>query len=132
MRKDFIEAIKYSKYLAFVLATVCVLVFQFTASEICISFALSLYVVAFALMSLSMIFQAIELFEADKLIKQEKLIKADPMVNQEGTMVVASPGELKGEEVEPVKLKREKFWSIVGAIFFALFTIFTFIVLVLY
>ena len=132
MRKDFIDAIKYAKYLAFTFATAFVLIFQFTAKVWCISFALSLYVVSFALMSVSMIMHAVEVFEAARAIKKEKMKVFNPEVSGEGTVIVDVPSELKGEEVEPVKLNIEKIWSIIGAIFFGLFAIFTFIVLVLY
>lgn len=132
MRKDITLAINYAKYLAFVLATVCVLIFQFTANAFCINLALSLYVVAFGLMSASLVMHAEEVFEADKMIKKQKLEKASVETNENGIMVVETPSELKGEEVEPVNLKAEKAWSVIGSIFFGLFTIFTFIVLVLY
>ena len=132
MRKDFIVAINYSKYLAFVLATVCVLLFQFLAIAFCITLALSLYVVAFGLMTASQVLHAKELFEANTVIKQKKLTEVKPIVNEEGTLVVNGASELKGEEVEPVNIKNEMVWSVAGSIFFGLFTVFTFIVLVLY
>ena len=132
MRKDIISAMNYAKYVAFVLATVCVLIFQFTAISFCITLALSLYVVAFGLMCASLIVNASEMFNANKFIKKQKLEEAKAEVNEKGTMTVSSPSELKGEEVEPVNIKSEMAWSIIGAIFFGLFAIFTFVVLVLY
>ena len=132
MRKDFVVAVNYAKYVAFVFATVCVLVFQFTANSFFINIALSLYVVAFGLMFASMVVHAKEVCEAFNTIKKQNLKQSEAQTNQDGTMVVETPSELKGEEVEPVNLKSEMVWSIVGAIFFGLFAIFTFIVLVLY
>jgi len=132
MKKDFVVAINYAKYFAFVLATACVLIFQITASALTITLALSLYVVAFGLMCASLIFHAEEVFDAYKLIKKQKLENVKANVNEEGTMVVSSPSEIKGEEVEPVNLKSEMVWSVIGSIFFGLFSIFTFVVLVLY
>ena len=114
------------------MATICVLIFQFTANSFCINLALSLYVVAFGLMSASLVMHAEEVFEADKMIKKQKLERTSAETNDNGTMVVEVPSELKGEEVEPVNLKAEKAWSVIGAIFFGVFTIFTFIVLILY
>ena len=132
MRKDITVAINYAKYLAFVLATVCVLVFQFTANSFCINLALSLYVVAFGLMCASLILHADEVFDAYKTIKKQHLEQKKAETNEDGTMVVESPSEIKGEEVEPVNLKSEMVWSVIGSIFFGLFSIFTFVVLVLY
>ena len=132
MRKDFVIAVNYAKYVAFVLATICVLIFQFTANSFFINIALSLYVVAFGLMCASMIVHAKEVCEAFNIIKKQNLKQTAAQTNDEGTMVVSSPSELKGEEVEPVNLKSEMVWSIIGAIFFGLFSIFTFIVLILY
>ena len=127
MKKDIIAAVNYAKYFAFVLATICVLIFQFTTKYICINLALSLYVVAFGLMSASLISHASELYDVLKLIKKQNLEKKQGEVNQEGTMIVSSPSELKGEEVEPVNVKSEMTWAIIGSIFFGLFTIFSFI-----
>ena len=132
MKKDFIDAINYAKYVAFILATICVLVFKFTASSLCISFALSLYIVAFALMCTSMILHSVEVFKEDRLIKHKNKMIADIEVNKEGSMAISELGELNGNVVEPTKLKSEKFWSIVGAVFFGVFAIFTFIVMILY
>lgn len=132
MRKDFIVSINYAKYLAFVAATVCVLIFQFTANSFCINLALSLYVVAFGLMCASLIIHADEVFDARKMIKQQNMKEKALNANEEGVAIVDAPSEIKGEKVEQVNLKSEMVWSIVGAIFFGLFAIFTFIVLVLY
>lgn len=131
MKKEFVISINYAKYVAFVLATICVLIFQFTANSFSINIALSLYVVAFGLMCASLIFHAQEVYDAIKLMKKQNL-KQGQIDNNEGTMVVETPSEIKGEEVEPVNLKSEMVWSVVGSIFFGVFSIFTFVVLILY
>ena len=87
MRKDISTAINYSKYLAFVLATVCVLIFQFTANSFCVNLALSLYVVAFGLMSASLVMHAEEVFEAIKIIKKQKLEQKNVETNEKGLQV---------------------------------------------
>ena len=71
MKKDFIVAINYAKYFAFVMATVCVLIFQFAGIGFCINLALSLYVVAFGLMTASLVIHANEINEALKTIKKQ-------------------------------------------------------------
>ena len=130
MRKDIIIAIGYAKYVAFILATICVLVFQFTASSIWITLALSLYVVAFGLMFVSYVTQSIELIKTEKLLKENRVKVINSEVGAESVATVE--GDNNQSEVEVVKLKSEKVWSIIGAIFFGIFTIFTFVVLVLY
>ena len=75
MKKDFIVAINYAKYFAFVMATVCVLIFQFAGIGFCINLALSLYVVAFGLMTASLVIHANEINEALKTIKKQILNK---------------------------------------------------------
>lgn len=130
MRKDFVMVINYAKYLAFVLATICVLIFQFTANSFCINLALSLYVVAFGLMCISMCVYAKEVSYLYKEAKK-KTIKQNSLETQEGVDNEIKP-ENKAGEAEQSNLKLELIISIVGSIFFGLFAIFTFIVLVLY
>ncbi len=130
-KKDFIKAINYAKYLAFILGTICVFIFQFVGKPICITLALAFYVVAFGLMFASIVIHCVEIYSADKLIKEGNLVAVEPKTDGD-KVVIAEEGELKGESVEVVNLKSEKAWSVIGAIFFGLFTIFTFIVLVLY
>ncbi len=129
-KKEIIKAINYAKYLAFILATICVMVFQFTANPICVTFALALYVVAFGLMFASLVVHCTEIYAIDRAVKEQKAVIAD--VSSKDGMTIAPEGELKGQEVEVVNLKKEKVWSVIGATFFAIFTLFTFIVLILY
>jgi len=131
VKKEWVIAMNYAKYLAFILATVCVLIFQFTAYSIWITMALSFYVVAFGLMFGSMVIHCVEIYNADKIVRKNHLTTLEPELSPDGT-IVPLDGEYKGKEVEVVSLKSEKVWSVLGAIFFALFTVFTFAVLVLY
>lgn len=131
-RKDFIKAINYAKYIAFIAATICVFVFQFVAEPICITLALAFYVVAFGLMFTGLVIHCIEVYDADKLIKETKADLIEPHeADQEEALINATEKKM-GDEVEVVNLKSEKIWSVIGAIFFGAFTIFTFIVLILY
>ena len=127
MKKDFIQAINYAKYVAFVLATICVFIFQMTAQPAWVTVGLSLYVVAFGLMFASMVMHAVEVFEASKAAKKENAIVVEPSVEINEQLEKDSNGE-----VEVVDLKSEKIWAIVGSVFFGVFTVFTFVVLVLF
>ena len=131
-KKDFITAINYAKYLAFIAATICVFVFQFVAEPICITLALSFYVVAFGLMFTGLVIHSVEVFTADKLVKQSKADLFKPHEAEEEIAVINETENQAGEEVEVVNLKAEKVWSIIGSIFFGVFTVFTFLVLILY
>lgn len=128
-KKDFIMVLNYAKYLAFIAATICVFVFQFIANPICITLALSFYVVAFGLMFTGLVVHAVEVFDADRLVKKSK---ADIVEINENKDILEETEKSMGEEVEVVNLKSEKVWTIIGAIFFGLFTVFTFLVLILY
>ena len=131
-KKDFITAINYAKYFAFIAATICVFVFQFIAEPICITLALCFYVVAFGLMFASLVVHCVEIYAADKLVKEKNADIIQPNEALEQEALLNQTEKAMGSEVEVVNLKAEKVWSILGAIFFGVFTIFTFIVLILY
>ena len=131
-KKDLITAINYAKHLAFVLATVCVFVFQFIAAPICITLALCFYVVAFGLMFTGLVIHCVEVFTADKIVKDTSADLIEPHDADTELEVIQETEKKMGDEVEVVNLKAEKVWSIIGSIFFGAFTIFTFIVLILY
>lgn len=132
MKKEFVVAVNYAKYLAFVLATACVLVCQFTGNLFWVSMSLNLYVVAFGLMFFSMVIHANEVFTADRIIKENNLKEGTIEPDENGEIIINTPGELQGKEVEKVNLKAEKFWSVAGAIFFGVFTLFTLVVSILF
>lgn len=122
-KKDIILSLNIAKYVSFIAATICVMIFQIVSRSICITLALALYVVAFALMFTTLVIRCVEIFRADETIKEQNGVVVE---NAESVTLK------DGQQAEVVKVGREKFWSIVGAIFFGLFTIFTFVVLVLY
>lgn len=122
---------EYGKYLAIILATIFVIISQFTASSICLILAFSLYTVGFCFMFIGHATHAYEIYKADKLVKDESLTaltKAETEKDQLG----AAESELKDKNVEVVSLKSEKAWTVIGSIFFGILTIFTFVTLVLY
>ena len=127
-KKEIISCINWAKYLAFIAATVCVLVFQFIGASICITLALSLYVVAFLMLFASLVIQTVELFKADDLVKEKN---ADAEIGKLAEKELEEGG-LNGQSVEVVHLKREKVTSIIWCVLTGLFAIFTFVVLVLF
>lgn len=112
-----------AKYIVFCLATITVFVYRFIPENVIITIALSIYVFAFALMFVASIVRCVEIFRAAKLARNS---------NTQEEVVVAGNGELKGQKVEVVNLTSEKVFAILGAIFFAIFTIFTLCVVILF
>ena len=131
-KRDFIRAINYAKYIAFIAATICVFVFQFVAAPICITLALAFYVVAFGLMFTGLVMHCVEIYAADKIVKESNADLIEPHEVEEEKEIIDETEKKMGEDVEVVNLKSEKVWSVIGAIFFGVFTLFTFIVLILY
>lgn len=127
-KKEIIACIDWAKYVALICATICVLIFQFVSSSICITLALAFYVVGFSLMCASMIIHTVELFKASDIVKEEH---ANATLNKSEEARLEEGG-LEGQKVEVVHTKNEKVWGIIGSVFFGLFAIFTFVVLVLY
>ena len=127
-KRDIIKIVDYSKYVAFIAATICVFIFQFIAVEMCITLALSFYVVAFGLMSFSSIMHASELFNASK----QGSIVTTMQIKDEDIEEDLDIKKVTKEDIEFVNSKAEKVWAIVGSIFYGIFTIFSFVVLVLY
>lgn len=122
-KKTFIKTMEYGKYLAFALATIFVIVSQFVGGRVWVMLSLSLYTVAFGFLFATFVIRLVELFNAGYTAND---------LNAE----VLNPGNkdamVAQESVEVVNLKSEKAWNLIGAIFFGLFAIFTFVVLILY
>lgn len=124
-KKLFVKSMEYGKYLAFTLATIFVIVSQFVGGRVWVTLSLALYTVAFGFLFATLVIRAVELFNAGyeaKDLSAEVISKADAEVVKEN----------HGEEVEVVNLKAEKIWTVIGSIFFGLFTIFTLVVLIIY
>ena len=129
-KKERILAVNYGKYLAFITATIVVIVSKFIVSQFFVKLALSLYVTAFVLVFISLVIHANEVYQAGKEAKKvnAEIIKPEQFENG---VVDIDHGKLKGEKVEIVSLKNEQVWTIIGAISSGIFAIFTFVVLIL-
>lgn len=126
-KKLFVKSMEYGKYLAFMLATIFVIVSQFVGGRIWVTLALALYTVAFGFLFASLVIRAVELFNAGYEAKDlsAEVVKKSETESEELI-------ETEKENVEVVNLKAEKVWTVIGSIFFGLFTIFTLAVLIIY
>lgn len=126
-KKLFVKSMEYGKYLAFTLATIFVIVSQFVGGRIWVTLALALYTVAFGFLFATLVIHAVELFNAGYEAKDlsAEVVKKSEAENEELV-------ETEKEDVEVVNLKAEKVWTVIGSIFFGLFTIFTLAVLIIY
>lgn len=126
-KKLFVKSMEYGKYLAFTLATIFVIVSQFVGGRIWVTLALALYTVAFGFLFATLVIHAVELFNAGYEAKDlsAEVVKKSEAENEELV-------ETEKENVEVVNLKAEKVWTVIGSIFFGLFTIFTLAVLIIY
>ena len=129
-KKEWIAAVNYGKYLAFVLATVFVIVSRFATSTSWLKIALIAYVSAFGLTFTSFVIHASEIYNAGRQVKKEQAEVARPD-QFDGGVVVVDQGEMKGQKAEVVSLKTEQVWTVVGAVASGMFAIFTFVVLIL-
>ncbi len=127
-KKNFIKAMEYGKYLAFVLATIFVIVAQFVGGKHWIMIALALYSVAFGFLFATLVIHLVELYDADKQVKN---MNAE-IVLEHDTEHENRPEDENKSEFEVVNLKKEKVWTMIGSIFFGIFTIFTLVVLFIY
>lgn len=126
-KKLFVKSMEYGKYLAFTLATIFVIVSQFVGGRIWVTLALALYTVAFGFLFSTLVIHAVELFNAGYEAKDlsAEVVKKSEAESEELV-------ETEKEDVEVVNLKAEKVWTVIGSIFFGLFTIFTLAVLIIY
>ena len=126
-KKLFVKSMEYGKYLAFMLATIFVIVSQFVGGRIWVTLALALYTVAFGFLFASLVIRAVELFNAGYEAKDlsAEVVKKSEAESEELI-------ETEKENVEVVNLKAEKVWTVIGSIFFGLFIIFTLVVLIIY
>lgn len=126
-KKLFVKSMEYGKYLAFTLATIFVIVSQFVGGRIWVTLALALYTVAFGFLFATFVIHAVELFNAGYEAKDlsAEVVKKSEAESEELV-------ETEKEDVEVVNLKAEKVWTVIGSIFFGLFTIFTLAVLIIY
>ena len=129
-KREWIIAVNYGKYLAFILATILVIISKFIGGQTIVKLALACYVSAFCLAFISLVIHANEVYKADREAKKDNAEIVKPEQFENGVVDI-DQGELKGKKVEVVSLKKEQFWTIVGAISSGIFAIFTFVVLIL-
>ncbi|MBQ7466800.1 MAG: hypothetical protein IJS74_01875 [Clostridia bacterium] len=130
-KKEWITAINIGKYVAFIVATVSVIISQFLGDTIWVKFALIAYVSAFALTFTALVFHANEIYKAGREAKKDNAEVVKPDQENQG-IVDINNGELKGTSAEVVNLKTEQVWTVIGAVASGIFTIFTFVVLILF
>lgn len=115
LMKNLVNGLNIAEYAGFILATIFVLVFQFTGLPIFVILALVLYTIAFLVVFAIAVIQCKEFFDATRNVK----------------VVNAKNVETKEDE-EVVNIKHEKAWAIIKAVASGVFAIFTLIVLILY
>ena len=108
-----INLLNIMAYVAFGLATIFVLVFQFTGLPIFVTLALVVYTVGFL------------------IIFSEAVIKCKEIFEKTRGVIVKVP-EKTDDDHEVVNVKSEKTWAVVKAVASGLFAIFTFVVLLLF
>ncbi len=144
MAKNVIYSVFYiAEYVTFMLATIAVIVFQFTANEFLVISALILYVIAFGIMTTN------ECLGVDALKKQlakEDLKEADARLNS-SQEIVSEGLEIKINENDKTQniddnekeklekmtaIKKQINWGYAKIILCGVFCIFSFVVLILF
>ena len=146
MTKNVIYNIFYiAEYVAFILATIAVIVFQFTANEFLVICALVLYVIAFGIMTTN---ECIGVDYLKKSIKDldEKFkasmaqnvsiaeeVNETEMANLEGFEVSKMPNETTADYQKELKeIRKQINWGYTKILLCAAFCIFAFVVLILF
>lgn len=111
--KKLCDVLNVVEYIAFMVATALVLVFQFNGLPVFVTVALVVYVIGFGIICAIGVMQTVDIFRAAK---------------QTDNVVVTN----KNGESEQVNIKYEKSMKILKTVLAGLFTIFTLIVLILY
>jgi len=113
--KKVVNLLNIMEYVAFGLATILVVVFQFTGLSLFVTIGLVVYTVAFIILFTSGVIQCKELFDKSRGVVVTK--KAEQEIEE-------------GKEV--VNINTEKTWAIIKTVASGLFAIFTFVVLILF
>ena len=114
MRK-LVFGLNVSEWALFVIATVLVIIFQFTGIPLFVTLSLVIYTLAFLIVFAISVMQCKEYFDASRGVK---IAKIKEKVTKDG------------EEV--VNIKNEKAWAIIKAVSSGVFAVFTFVVLILF
>ena len=76
-KKNLLNILNYAKYVAFLAATVFVIVFQINAKVEFINVALACYVVSFGLMFICSVVHCVEIYKAAKFVKTNNAVVED-------------------------------------------------------
>lgn len=119
-KKELFQAVVVGEYLAFFIATILVVVFQFIGTSLLIKLSLIFYTVAFILSSIENISLCVSLFK----IKDKDIA---------GTITVASPsGEETTLEGTKKNLKQRKVKAVTLSILSVAVSVFTLVVLIMF
>jgi len=113
--KNLVFGLNITEWALFIIATVLVVVFQFTGLPIFVTLALVIYTLAFLIVFAIAVLQCKEYFDASRGVT---IIKTKEKTTKDG------------EEI--VNIKNEKAWAIIKAVASGVFAIFTFVVLLLF
>ena len=113
--KKLILGLNITEYVLFIIATVFVIIFQFTGLPIFVTLSLVIYTVAFLIVFTIAVIQCKEYFDASR-----------------GVKVVKTKDGVDNKDFDVINIKNEKTWAIIKAIASGVFAIFTFVVLILF
>lgn len=122
-KNAFYNVLYVAEYVAFIAATILVLVFQFTASETIMVLSLVLYVVAFALLTFS---EAVGINELTISLK-ERLKKEETKTEQKAEENTSAENEPTTKEIKG-KIR----WAYAKTIMCGLMSVFALLVLILF
>ncbi len=122
-KEDLFQALVVAEYVAFVLATILVLVFQFLGVGLLITLSLAMYVVAFALCCFENIVLCVGLFK----INNKELETGVPRLE-----IKAEDGEQISVKDAKENIKARKIKAVALSIISGLIAIFTLVVMILF
>ena len=122
-REELFQALIVAEYLAFIAATVLVVVFQFLGIGLLITVALAMYVVAFALCAFENIVLCVELFK----VKNSEVEQTVPNLNLE-----TADGEKITVKAAKNNLRARKVKAVAMSVISGLIAIFTLMVLIIF
>ena len=113
--KNLVFGLNITEWALFIIATVLVVVFQFTGLPIFVTLALVIYTLAFLIVFAIAVLQCKEYFDASR-----------------GVQIVKTKEKTTKDGDEIVNIQNEKAWAIIKAVASGVFAIFTFVVLLLF
>ena len=124
----FYNILYFAQYAGFIIATILVLIFQFTASQTIMVLSLVLYVVSFAILTFSEVVGVKELYLKLNENKTSNENSTQPEINAEDKE--AKSEKTKDEELKEIKGKIR--WGYAKAIMCAIISVFALLVLILF